>query len=150
MKQIYIVDNTRRSVVGERIKARRRSEALSQEGLANTLREKESIAVDQAMVSRWEKGVFAPNDEVLLALARIFKVPPSYLTGELDMETATYRATNSLEVEGDPVYRWLFWDESRLIDSYRRLDDAQKGIVAGVIKAYAEASKQNTEHMNHA
>ena len=149
MKQNYIVDSTRRSVVGERIKVRRLNKSLSQEGLARVLRDQEHIAADQALVSRWEKGVFAPSDEILLALGRVFEVPASYLTGELDMETVTYRGTNSLEVEGDPVYRWLYWNESRLIEGYRKLDDSQKDIVAGMIKAYAEVNDRS-EQTNHA
>lgn len=77
----------RKKEIGARIKALRKQQNLSQDGLADRLFQIAPItdkAIGQSTVSSWERGVTLPPLERLIALASIFKCDLSYLLCDYD------------------------------------------------------------------
>lgn len=62
-------------IFGERIRYLRKSEGLSQAGLAKKLRLK------RGTVSAWEAGISHPQSALLIEVAEYFHVSVDYLTG---------------------------------------------------------------------
>ena len=71
-------DPVRRSL-GEAIKAHRIRCGMSQELLA------ERLGVSRQAVSKWETGAAEPSTSNLLALAKVFDIPPEQLLREIQM-----------------------------------------------------------------
>lgn len=89
-----------------RIKNLRLERGLTQEQLGKML------DVQKATISKYEKGIVAPSNEVLMKLSSIFDVSIDYLLGK-------NRGAKS------PTCR-LASDESNLIDGYRALNPDQR------------------------
>lgn len=67
-----------KSLLGERIKALRLDESLSQEALAK------KISSNQKQISKWECGIIEPNLDMIAKLADYFDVTVDYLLGRSD------------------------------------------------------------------
>ena len=67
-------------MLGEKIKAIRKSKGLSQEELAALLN------VVRQTVSKWEQGRSVPDADLLIALSEALQVPVSTLLGETAYE----------------------------------------------------------------
>lgn len=63
-------------MLGENIKALRRSKGLSQDELAVRLN------VVRQTVSKWERGLSVPDSEMLISISEVLEVPTSTLLGE--------------------------------------------------------------------
>lgn len=63
-------------MLGENLKAARKSKALSQEGLAVKLH------VVRQTISKWEQGLSVPDSDMLIAISEILEIPVSRLLGE--------------------------------------------------------------------
>ena len=63
-------------MLGETIKAIRRSKGLSQEELAIRLN------VVRQTISKWENGLSVPDSDLLIALSEVLETPVSTLLGE--------------------------------------------------------------------
>lgn len=77
----------RKKEIGARIKALRKQQDLSQDGLADRLFQiapTKDKAIGQSTVSSWERGVTLPPLERLIALASIFECDLSYLLCDYD------------------------------------------------------------------
>ena len=68
-----------RRSLGEAIKAHRIRCGMSQELLA------ERLGVSRQAVSKWETGAAEPSTANLLALAKVFDIPPEQLLREIQM-----------------------------------------------------------------
>lgn len=70
-----------RKVIGARIRILRKRSGLSQEEVA------EAINCDNATLSRYERGVNAPDGAQLVQLAALFKITPGeFLPGSADLQ----------------------------------------------------------------
>lgn len=96
-----------------KIKDLRLERGFTQEELGKLLN------VQKAAISKYEKGITTPSNEVLKKLSAIFNVSTDYL---LDNEVVT----------NAPVYH-LVGEESRLIDGYRALDSVNKNLIMALI-----------------
>lgn len=72
------------SIVGERIKGKRKELRLNQEDLA------QMVDVARQTVSSWERGGFIPEGENLRKIASALKCSSSFLLGETDDPTPQY------------------------------------------------------------
>jgi len=77
------------------------------------------LNVQKAAVSKYEKGIASPSNEVLKKMSSIFNVSTDYL---LDNEVSTQA----------PVYH-LAVDETKLINEYRALDSDNKHLIMSLI-----------------
>ena len=96
-----------------RIKDLRLERGWTQEELGKLLN------VHKAAISKYEKGIVTPSNEVLKKMSAIFNVSTDYL---LDNEVVT----------NAPVYH-LASEESRLLDGYRALDSVNKNLIMTLI-----------------
>ena len=74
-------------MLGENIKAVRKSKGLSQQELAVKLN------VVRQTVSKWEQGLSVPDSDLLIALSEALETPVSTLLGETIVETDADRLT---------------------------------------------------------
>lgn len=70
------------NVFGNRLKALRKSEGLSQEELALELNKKHNLKIDRTMISKWETGFQMPVMNTVAILAKFFNVSIDYLNGD--------------------------------------------------------------------
>ena len=77
------------------------------------------LNVQKAAVSKYEKGVATPSNDVLRKMSSIFNVSTDYL---LDNKISS----------DTPVYH-LAVEETRLIDGYRALDTTNKNLILSLI-----------------
>ena len=68
------------SVLGERLKALRKSKKLNQTELAEALNQKYNLNIERAMISKWETGYQTPLLSTVNYLADFFNVSIDYLT----------------------------------------------------------------------
>lgn len=76
---------------GERLRALRERENISQSELARTLR------LTRATISAWEMGVNEPNAQSLIMLSKYFGVTSDYLLGISSAETMDISRLNKTE-----------------------------------------------------
>lgn len=86
----------------DRLKAVRVRVGYTQETLA------EILETDKKAISRWESGVYTPNTETLIRLAKALSVSADYLLGLSDDPTPQLRIDNMTE------------DERRVVSAMRR------------------------------
>ena len=67
-----------RQTLAERIKARRIEHGMTQEFVA------EALGVSRQAVSKWESGTADPSTRHLIALAKLFGMPPEELLRDID------------------------------------------------------------------
>jgi len=77
------------------------------------------LNVQKAAISKYEKGITMPSNEVLKKMSSVFNVSTDYL---LDNEA----------VYGTPVYH-LADEETRLLDGYRALDDSKRQTLVNML-----------------
>ena len=77
------------------------------------------LNVQKAAISKYEKGITMPSNEVLKKMSSVFNVSTDYL---LDNEA----------VYGTPVYH-LADEETRLLDGYRALDDSKRQTLVSML-----------------
>ena len=95
------------------------------------------LNVQKAAVSKYEKGIASPSNEVLKKMSSIFNVSTDYL---LDNEVSTQA----------PVYH-LAVDETKLINEYRALDSDNKHLIMSLIGRlnFGRTSKPSREEENY-
>ena len=77
--------------LGERITALRNEKRISQKELAD------SLYVNQATISRWEKGIRFPDDDLIVKMAQLFGVDPDILLAP------PYRQPLIILVDDEPI-----------------------------------------------
>ena len=90
------------------------------------------LNVQKAAISKYEKGIASPSNEVLKKMSSIFNVSTDYL---LDNEVSTQA----------PVYH-LAVDETNLINGYRALDSENKGLIMSLIRQLNFGRNSETSH----
>jgi transcriptional regulator with XRE-family HTH domain len=97
------------SVLGERIRQRRKGLHLSQESVA------ELIGSSQKQISKYENGEDKPSSDVVQRLSQSLNVSADYLLGLTDIPERPMRGSGDLAE-----------DERSLIEAYRRASPAQR------------------------
>lgn len=103
--------------IGKKLYARRKELSLTQKQIADY------VGVTEATVSRWESGeIDNMRRDKIANLARVLKVSPLLIMGLTEEATQS----DSKNFVSDT-------DETRLLDGYRELNDADKNFVLGMI-----------------
>lgn len=103
--------------IGKKLYARRKELSLTQKQIADY------VGVTEATVSRWESGeIDNMRRDKIANLARVLKVSPLLIMGLTEEETQS----DSKNFVSDT-------DETRLLDGYRELNEADKNFVLGMI-----------------
>ena len=92
------------------------------------------LNVQKAAISKYEKGIASPSNEVLKKMSAVFNVSTDYL---LD---------NKIPSQA-PVYH-LAVDETKLIDRYRALDSNNKHLIMSLITQLNFAHDVSTKETN--
>ena len=103
--------------IGKKLYARRKELSLTQKQIADY------VGVTEATVSRWESGeIDNMRRDKIANLARVLKVSPLLIMGvtEEEVHTGSKKIVNNT-------------DETKLINSYRELNDDDKNFILGMI-----------------
>ena len=103
--------------IGKKLYARRKELSLTQKQIADY------VGVTEATVSRWESGeIDNMRRDKIANLARVLKVSPLLIMGITEEEAHT----GSKKIVSNT-------DETKLVESYRELNDDDKNFVLGMI-----------------
>lgn len=105
----------------ENLKALREAAAVSQKQLAET------IGVSQQSINKYENHNIEPDIETMIRIADYFDTSVDYLIGHTSVR---HRIENVTAYE-------LNAEESKIIDSYRKLSKKQRFCIATVIDSYS-------------
>ena len=81
------------------------------------------LGTKKTTISSWERGISQPSADMLVAIAKTYKVPLSDLCG------ADY------VIEYSP-------DEKKLIEMYRKSDDYEKLVIQKILSALAKGGQK--------
>lgn len=84
------------SITGDRIRLLRTRASLTQEELAQKLRDVYDTKTDRVMISKWEIGFQEPETFSIKCLSELFKVSMDYLIGKTDNEKPATENSNGL------------------------------------------------------
>lgn len=114
------------SELGERLKVLRNSKGLTQKQLG------EMIHKSKAAVGSYEQGVQAPPTDVLISLARIFRVSLDDLCG---FKCEACVSVEGLSAEQQEIIELLI-NEFEMPTSYGEISDAQMTILNKIIRIF--------------
>lgn len=90
-------------MLGIRLRECRKSCKLTQEEVAQILRNKYNQRTDRVMISKWETGFQTPGTYSLSCLSKIYGVSMDYLSGKSDMRTSAHENLHAPALTDDFV-----------------------------------------------
>lgn len=136
---------------GFKIKELRKKNKMTQQKLASILN------VDTSLISKWEKGIAIPSNDLLIKLCNQFNVSSDYLLGRDEAPTKKPIAEEHMDYnEFSKALRWAGITQEQLknidqkqIDiilsltkAFNDIDPKQMEIIASLVKAFNDSKKE--------